>query len=211
MPGGTLPAHPMTPVPGRRRHSRPETRHHGRDHGCAGEGAARKVRRRHDGLQEGPDRNRRRHRGGDPTGCAPRALPRPPRRPTGSPPRASWRSPPGPTARGMTGAVIELNAETDFVARNELFQAAARKIARCGAGCQRRSRGPAPPPRPTAASGRRRGHQPDRHHRREHGAAPLRQIPRRQGRGGHLHPRGRRTWGASACSSRWTAPATRRR
>jgi elongation factor Ts len=30
---------------------------------------------------------------------------------------------------GMTGALIELNAETDFVARNELFQAAARKIA----------------------------------------------------------------------------------
>jgi elongation factor Ts len=30
---------------------------------------------------------------------------------------------------GMTGAVIELNAETDFVARNELFQAAARKVA----------------------------------------------------------------------------------
>jgi len=30
---------------------------------------------------------------------------------------------------GMTGALIELNAETDFVARNELFQGAARKIA----------------------------------------------------------------------------------
>jgi elongation factor Ts len=30
---------------------------------------------------------------------------------------------------GMTGAVIELNAETDFVARNELFQKAARQAA----------------------------------------------------------------------------------
>jgi elongation factor Ts len=30
---------------------------------------------------------------------------------------------------GMTGAVIELNAETDFVARNELFQNAARAVA----------------------------------------------------------------------------------
>ncbi len=30
---------------------------------------------------------------------------------------------------GMTGAVIELNAETDFVSRNELFQGAARKVA----------------------------------------------------------------------------------
>jgi elongation factor Ts len=34
-----------------------------------------------------------------------------------------------PTGAGMTGAVIELNAETDFVSRNELFQAAARKTA----------------------------------------------------------------------------------
>jgi len=30
---------------------------------------------------------------------------------------------------GMTGAIIEFNAETDFVARNELFQQAARKFA----------------------------------------------------------------------------------
>jgi elongation factor Ts len=30
---------------------------------------------------------------------------------------------------GMTGAAVELNAETDFVARNELFQNAARKVA----------------------------------------------------------------------------------
>jgi elongation factor Ts len=33
---------------------------------------------------------------------------------------------------GMTGAVVELNAETDFVARNELFQGAARKVAQTG-------------------------------------------------------------------------------
>jgi elongation factor Ts len=30
---------------------------------------------------------------------------------------------------GMSGALIELNAETDFVARNEIFQGAARKVA----------------------------------------------------------------------------------
>jgi len=30
---------------------------------------------------------------------------------------------------GMTGALVELNAETDFVARNEMFQGAARKVA----------------------------------------------------------------------------------
>jgi elongation factor Ts len=34
--------------------------------------------------------------------------------------------------RGMTGAVIELNAETDFVARNGLFQTAALKTAAVG-------------------------------------------------------------------------------
>jgi elongation factor Ts len=32
--------------------------------------------------------------------------------------------------KGMTGALVELNAETDFVARNEKFQDAARKIAK---------------------------------------------------------------------------------
>jgi elongation factor Ts len=35
---------------------------------------------------------------------------------------------------GMTGAVVELNAETDFVARNELFQNAARNIAKAALG-----------------------------------------------------------------------------
>jgi elongation factor Ts len=34
------------------------------------------------------------------------------------------------TGAGMTGAVVELNAETDFVARNELFQNAARAVAK---------------------------------------------------------------------------------
>lgn len=34
-----------------------------------------------------------------------------------------------PEGPGMTGALIELNAETDFVARNELFQSAARGVA----------------------------------------------------------------------------------
>jgi elongation factor Ts len=35
---------------------------------------------------------------------------------------------------GMTGAVVELNAETDFVARNELFQNAARNTAKAALG-----------------------------------------------------------------------------
>ncbi len=37
---------------------------------------------------------------------------------------------------GMTGAVIELNAETDFVSRNELFQQAARKVAQTALGVE---------------------------------------------------------------------------
>jgi elongation factor Ts len=36
--------------------------------------------------------------------------------------------------RGMAGAVVELNAETDFVARNELFQNAARTVAKVALG-----------------------------------------------------------------------------
>src|ERR1700748_2475242 len=36
--------------------------------------------------------------------------------------------------KGMTGAAVELNAETDFVARNELFQNAARKVAQTALG-----------------------------------------------------------------------------
>lgn len=35
-----------------------------------------------------------------------------------------------PSGAGVTGAVVEVNAETDFVARNELFQSAARGVAR---------------------------------------------------------------------------------
>src|SRR5947208_259196 len=34
------------------------------------------------------------------------------------------------SADGKTGALIELNAETDFVGKNDTFQAAAREIAR---------------------------------------------------------------------------------
>ena len=34
------------------------------------------------------------------------------------------------TGAGMVGAVVEVNAETDFVARNELFQTAARNVAK---------------------------------------------------------------------------------
>ena len=39
-----------------------------------------------------------------------------------------------PQGKGMIGAVVELNAETDFVSRNDLFQAAARKTAQAALG-----------------------------------------------------------------------------
>src|SRR5437588_1781474 len=35
----------------------------------------------------------------------------------------------GLATRGATGAIVEVNAETDFVARNELFQAFVRAVA----------------------------------------------------------------------------------
>ena len=38
------------------------------------------------------------------------------------------------SADGKTGVLVELNAETDFVAKNETFQAAAREIAKVGMG-----------------------------------------------------------------------------
>ena len=38
--------------------------------------------------------------------------------------------------KGMVGAAVELNAETDFVARNELFQNAAREVARTALGVE---------------------------------------------------------------------------
>ena len=47
----------------------------------------------------------------------------------------------------MTGALIELNAETDFVARNEAFQATGAQDRPGGAGRRRRRRGSARAPR----------------------------------------------------------------
>ena len=68
----------------------------------------------------------RRPGGGRSTGCARRAWRRPPRRPAASPPKA-WSASP-PTA--PRGAVVEVNAETDFVARNEHVPgASSRRIA----------------------------------------------------------------------------------
>ena len=75
---------------------------------------------------------------------------------------------------GATAAAIELNSETDFVARNETFQTAARQIAHAALSVD----GDVEALR--RRQGRRRRdrwrthHQPDRHDRREHDAAPRR-------------------------------------
>ena len=99
---------------------------HGEHYRCDGEGAARQDRRRHDGLQGRPHRDRRRHRRPRSTGCARRASRRPPRRPAASPPRASSPS----SRRATPAAILEVNSETDFVARNDQFQAFVREAAK---------------------------------------------------------------------------------
>ena len=109
------------------------------DHGhitADGEGPAREDRRGHDGLQ---DRARARPTATSrprSTGCARRASPRPPRRPAASPPRA-WSA---SLVEGNKGVVVEVNSETDFVARNEEFQALVKRSPG-GAQDRRRRRG----------------------------------------------------------------------
>ena len=92
-----------------------------------GQGAARAHRRRHDGLQEGARGIGRRHRQGRRSGCARRAWPRPPRRPAAK--RAKASCPAYIHAGGRLGVLIEVNCETDFVARNEDFQKLVRELA----------------------------------------------------------------------------------
>ena len=91
-----------------------------------GEGPPREDRRGDDGLQEGARRDRRRLRQG--RGVAPEEGHQPAR------PRRPGRI----AAEGLVGAyihngkigvLVEVNCETDFVARNEDFQALVRDIA----------------------------------------------------------------------------------
>ena len=79
---------------------------------------AREDRRRHDGLQEGARRDQRRHRRGGRLAAQEGPRSGRARRPAASRPRAWWRSP----SRAAKGAVVEVNSETDFVARNDKFQ-----------------------------------------------------------------------------------------
>src|SRR6185437_7600947 len=91
--------------------------HHGRNHRCAGQGAAREDRRRDDGLQAraGRDagRSRRRRRLAAQEGAQRRGK---------KAGRVAAEGLVGVATQGKVGAVVEVNAETDFVARNDAFQ-----------------------------------------------------------------------------------------
>ena len=91
----------------------------------------------------------------------------------------------GVAASGDRGAIIEVNAETDFVGRNETFQkfvaAAARIALDSGGDMTRIAAAPFPGTGRDVAG---RADQPDRHDRREHEPAPCRRalgVRRRRG------------------------------
>ncbi len=83
----------------------------------------------------------------------------------------------GVAVAGTKGAVVEVNSETDFVAKNEQFQEFVRNVSRSGArGRWRRRRA-----ENGCLSGRRhdrgKADRQHRHHRREPVAAPQRGAP----------------------------------
>ena len=117
---------------------------HGGNHRRHGEGTAREDRRADDGMQEGADRGRRRHGQGRGDPARSRAATRRARWPAASRPKASS----APAYRGgrQAGALVEVNCETDFVAKNEDFLALVAKLAelvaveesgRCGGAVRR--------------------------------------------------------------------------
>ena len=94
--------------------------------------------------------------------------------------------------KGMTAAAVEVNAETDFVARNELFQAVVRKAGQAGL--------TADSVEDVAAVVQGRNYQPDRHHRRKYGRASLLQVsrsPKALSRRTFTTSSRRRTWARS--------------
>ena len=113
---------PTTPL---RRDHTPHGRHRrsARDR----QGAPRAHRRRHDGLQERARGDRRRHRQGRRPAPREGAWRPPPRRPAATPAKGSSSS--YIHAGGRLGVLIEVNCETDFVARNDDFQKLVRDLA----------------------------------------------------------------------------------
>ncbi len=92
-------------------------------------------RRGHDGLQEGVERDGRRHAGRHRLAAQEGPRRRRPRNPAVLPRKALIGVATGPNV----GAMVEVNAETDFVARNEMFQNFVAKVAEIalvgGRGC----------------------------------------------------------------------------
>ena len=95
-----------------------------RDHRRDRQGAARAHRRRHDGLQEGAGRDQRRH--GSRDRLAAHQGPRQAAKKSG---RTAAEGLVGVAVQGTMGAAVEVNSETDFVAKNEQFQEFVRNVA----------------------------------------------------------------------------------
>ena len=88
------------------------------------------------------------------------------------------------TVEGTTGALIEVNCETDFVTKNDSFLAFAKSLVGAGRreepGRRRRAVGAAAQPGRLRADGRGRSQGPDRQDRREHVDPPLPALRRRR-------------------------------
>ena len=113
------------------------------------------------------------------------------------------------------GVVVEVNSETDFVARNDDFQALVRGVVAVALdnGARRRRREDQGRALSRRRHGRRGHRQLHRHHRREHDAAPRRGPACRARAPSAITSTARSPTGsaASACWSRWNRRATRAR
>ena len=124
------PAHHPEPTrapPRRAAHHDRRSTHDGGDHGRGRQAAARADRRRLHGLQARARGGRRRRRQGRRARCARRASP-PPQKKAGREAREGLVSSyihPG----GRLGVLIEVNCETDFVARTDEFQKLVKDLA----------------------------------------------------------------------------------
>ena len=116
------------PRPSRRSaHRRGGRRERLQAHRRRGEAAARDDAGRDDGLQATPSSRPAATWTRRSSCCARRASPRPASAPAAAPARAWSRR--YVHAGGRIGAMVEIGCETDFVARNDQFQAFARKVA----------------------------------------------------------------------------------
>ena len=104
----------------------------------------------------------------------------------------------GALTAGTKGVVVEVNSETDFVARNEQFQGLVKMIAQVALERRRRRREDQGR-QGRQRHGRDRDRRCDRDHRREHDAAPRGFARGRQGRG----RRATSTMRSSKAPARW--------